>query len=68
VGKDWEANRKYIDWYLNNNDPFIAKTCQYNPHCLTSVECLNKWHAATPQATKIIETHEERQETGEWVK
>lgn len=68
VGKDWEANRKYIDWYLNNNDPFIAKTCQYNPHFLTSVECLNKWHAATPQAAKIIETHEERQETGEWVK
>jgi hypothetical protein len=68
LGKDWEANKKYIDWYLGSHEPFIMDTCKYNPHFLTSTECLNKWHGATPQTSKIIETHEERQETGEWVK
>ncbi len=68
IGKDdWEAHKKYVDWYLAQESEFIKDECKYNFEYFSSLNCYNKSLSAPTEY--YVSTEEERnQHKGVWIR
>lgn len=70
IGDGFDAQKKYIDWFMDSKDKFIIDKTSWGFDYLVATHCINKYYAEKGKEPEdLILTEEDRRKvSGKWLK